>query len=108
MKEAVYIFFLPPKLSPAALPFCFRGTTPAASSSFIRFHHGLPSSWLIILSTSHYLHPSVTAQASAAHLYQNLIWSMPGPPDPPHLHSDFECIHYRVHYSLVPVSSAAL
>lgn len=108
-KEAVYLLFLPPKPSPAALPFCFRGTTPAASSSFIRYHHGLFSSWHTILSTSHYLHPSVTTQASAAHLlHQNLIWSMPCPPDPPHLPSDFECIHYSVHCSLVAGSSAAL
>lgn len=108
-KEAVYLLFLPPKLSPAALPFYFRGTTPAASSSFIRFHHGRFSSWHTILSSPHYLHPSVTKQASAAHLLcQNFIWSMPGPPDLPHLPSDFGCIYYSVHCSLVAGSSAAL
>lgn len=91
-KKAVYpVLLLPPKLSPAALPCCFRGTALAAPSSspFIRFHHGLPFSWHTILSTSHHLHPGVTRHASAACLcYQSPVWfildtPLPRPPRPP-------------------------
>lgn len=79
------MLLLPPKLSPAALHFCFRGTAPASpsSSSLIRFYHGLPFSWHITSSVSHHWHPGVTTQASAAHLrYQSPTGSTPGPRAP--------------------------
>lgn len=58
------------------------------------------------------LHPTTCTPAwlhnQVLHIFPTRASSGLGPPDPPRLPSDFECIHYRVHCSLVAGSSAAL